>query len=72
MVSIPGHSPGYLSFWRPERWIVLCGEVMVRRFGGLRLPFSADAVGAEDNKRSVRKLAELGATTRCFGGLVPR
>ena len=66
-ISTPGHSPGHLSFWQPERRLVFCGDVMVRRFGRLRLPFAAVTVDEDENKRSVQKLAGLNAATMCFG-----
>ncbi|MDQ3965898.1 MAG: MBL fold metallo-hydrolase [Actinomycetota bacterium] len=67
VIATPGHSPGHLSFWQPERRLVFCGDVMVRRFGRLRLPFAAVTVDEDENKRSVRKLAGLNAATMCFG-----
>jgi glyoxylase-like metal-dependent hydrolase (beta-lactamase superfamily II) len=32
-ISTPGHNPGHLAFWQPERRIVFCGAVMECRFG---------------------------------------
>lgn len=29
VISTPGHSPGHLSFWQPERRLVFCGDVIV-------------------------------------------
>ena len=66
-ISTPGHSPGHLSFWQPERRLVFCGDVMVRRFGRLRLPFAAVTVDEDENKRSVQRLAGLNVATMCFG-----
>jgi glyoxylase-like metal-dependent hydrolase (beta-lactamase superfamily II) len=69
VISTPGHSSCYLSFCQPERRLVFCGDVMVRRLG--RLPFAAVTVDEDENKRSVRKLAGLDTATMCFGHGAP-
>ena len=69
VISTPGHSSGYLSFCQPERQLVFCGDVMVRRLGWL--PFAAVTVDEDENKHSVRKLAGLDTATMCFGHGAP-
>ncbi len=62
----PGHAPGHLSFWQPERRILFCGDVIfhLRRLG---LPFAVVTYDMEENKRSIVRLARLEASTVCFG-----
>lgn len=62
----PGHAPGHLAFWQPEKRILFCGDVIFH-MRNLGLPFSFLTVDMEENKRSVRRLAELDAAVVCFG-----
>lgn len=62
----PGHTPGHVSFWQPDRRLLFCGDV-VMRLPRLRLPFAAFTVDMGENKRSIKKLAELNAEVVCFG-----
>ena len=66
VVFTPGHSPGHLAFWQPAKRILFCGDVMMR-LPKLRLPFAAFTVDMDENKRSIRRLAELDASIVCFG-----
>ena len=66
VLATPGHTYGHLTFWQPEQRIAFCGDVIMRMFG-LTLPFAAFTVDMEENKRSIRRLAELDAKMICFG-----
>ncbi|MGB0386565.1 MAG: MBL fold metallo-hydrolase [Ardenticatenaceae bacterium] len=66
VLATPGHSDGHLTFWQPERQIAFCGDVIMRMFG-FTLPFAAFTVDMEENKRSIRRVAELDAGVICFG-----
>jgi glyoxylase-like metal-dependent hydrolase (beta-lactamase superfamily II) len=62
----PGHAPGHLAFWQPEKRILFCGDVIFH-FRNLTLPFSFLTGDVEENKRSVRRLAGMDAAVVCFG-----
>jgi glyoxylase-like metal-dependent hydrolase (beta-lactamase superfamily II) len=69
VIATPGHSPGHVSFWQPERKILFVGDTIMNAFssGGLRLPFTVSTPDMAENIRSVKKLAELDAEIACFG-----
>ena len=67
VISTPGHSPAHISFWQPERKVLIVGDVIMRLFGNLRLPFEAYSVDMEEDKRSIQKLAAYDAQVVCFG-----
>jgi len=66
VLATPGHSPGHVSFWSPERRILFGGDVLFNVFG-LRLPPAMVTVDMEEDKRSVARLTELDARVACFG-----
>jgi glyoxylase-like metal-dependent hydrolase (beta-lactamase superfamily II) len=66
VLATPGHSPGHISFWSPERRILFGGDVLFNIFG-LRLPPAVVTVDMEEDKRSVARLTELDAQVACFG-----
>ena len=65
-VFTPGHAPGHLAFWQPEKKLLFCGDVANNAFG-LRLPLAFLTVDMDENKRSLRKLADLNPALICFG-----
>ena len=69
VIATPGHSPGHVSFWQPERKILFVGDGIMNAFGlsGMRLPFTVSTPDMAENIRSVRKIAELDAKIVCFG-----
>jgi glyoxylase-like metal-dependent hydrolase (beta-lactamase superfamily II) len=66
VILTPGHTHGHVSFWQPNRRLLFCGDV-VMRLPRLRLPFAAFTVDMAENKRSIKKIAELDAEVVCFG-----
>jgi glyoxylase-like metal-dependent hydrolase (beta-lactamase superfamily II) len=66
VVATPGHAPGHVAFWQPTQRILFCGDVIFR-LPNLRLPFSIVTVDPEENKRSIRRVAELDPAIVCFG-----
>ena len=66
-IATPGHAPGHLAFWHPGRRILFCGDTIMHLVGRLRLPPAFLTVDGEENKRSIRRLMELGANVVCFG-----
>ena len=66
VIHTPGHTPGHITFWHPERRVLFCGDVILRLLG-LRLPPAGFTADMDENKRSIRRLADLGPTLVCFG-----
>ncbi|MBA3531851.1 MAG: MBL fold metallo-hydrolase [Ardenticatenales bacterium] len=66
VVATPGHSPGHIAFWQPERRILFCGDVVMGMMG-LTLPFAAFTVDMAENKRSVARLTALAPAILCLG-----
>ncbi|MEO8394118.1 MAG: MBL fold metallo-hydrolase [Chloroflexota bacterium] len=66
VIATPGHSPGHISFWQPERKILIAGDVMMHLFG-LRLPFAIATPDMDENIRSIKKVAQLDPEIICFG-----
>jgi glyoxylase-like metal-dependent hydrolase (beta-lactamase superfamily II) len=66
VVFTPGHAPGHLSFWHPEKRILFCGDVIFHTFG-LRLPLPMLTVDMDEDKRSIAKLVALEPSVVCFG-----
>jgi glyoxylase-like metal-dependent hydrolase (beta-lactamase superfamily II) len=63
----PGHAPGHLSFWQPDKKILFCGDVIMRLFGKLRIPLSFITVDVEEDKRSIERIIDLNPEVICFG-----
>lgn len=71
VIFTPGHSPGHVSFWQPEKRILFCGDVMMRLPWGISLPIAAYTYDMAEDKRSIQKLAQLNPDVVCFGHGVP-
>jgi len=67
VIATPGHSPGHICFWQPERKILIAGDVMMRPFGKLRLPIAAFTTDMAEDIRSIGKVAALDPEVACFG-----
>lgn len=63
----PGHTPGHLAFWQPERRVLFCGDVLMHFGGRLSQPFAAFSPDMAENRRSIARLAALEPQTVCFG-----
>jgi glyoxylase-like metal-dependent hydrolase (beta-lactamase superfamily II) len=66
VVGTPGHSPGHIAFWQPEKRIAFIGDVLFHLWG-LTLPLAFLTTDMDENKRSVRKVADLKPQIICFG-----
>ena len=66
VLHIPGHTPGSIALYHPERRILFCGDSLTNREGIKTSPnlFTVDMAQAEE---SVRRLAELPVEIACFG-----
>lgn len=64
VVHLPGHSPGHVAFFRESDGVAICGDV-VRNMSyatglpGIRQPPDVFTLDPEENRRSIRRLAEL-------------
>jgi glyoxylase-like metal-dependent hydrolase (beta-lactamase superfamily II) len=67
-VWTPGHTPGHLAYWQPERRILIAGDALGSRLRGEILA-NTGAYSADNELvvRSVEKLAALEPDTICFG-----
>jgi glyoxylase-like metal-dependent hydrolase (beta-lactamase superfamily II) len=66
VVFTPGHAPGHLAFWQPERRVLFCGDVMMH-LRGLTLPFRSATVDMDEDRRAIRRLSALEPAVICFG-----
>jgi glyoxylase-like metal-dependent hydrolase (beta-lactamase superfamily II) len=62
----PGHSPGHVTFWQPQKKIAFIGDVLFHVFG-VRLPPGFLTTDMDEDKRSIRKVANLNPDIVCFG-----
>lgn len=67
VLSTPGHSPDHISFWQPDQKVLIIGDVIMRLFGRMRLPFALVTVDMDEDKRSIKKLTGYEAQVVCFG-----
>ncbi|MEL7433856.1 MAG: MBL fold metallo-hydrolase, partial [Chloroflexota bacterium] len=72
VIDAPGHSPGQVAYWREKDGILIAGDVannvsFTTLQEGLIEPPSAFTVNAEQNRASLRKLADLRPSLVCFG-----
>jgi glyoxylase-like metal-dependent hydrolase (beta-lactamase superfamily II) len=68
VVHTPGHAPGHLSFFQPQRRLLIVGDVIFRLFfNRLTLPLAMLTVDMEEDKRSIRKLMALKPEGLLFG-----
>jgi glyoxylase-like metal-dependent hydrolase (beta-lactamase superfamily II) len=67
VISTPGHAPDHISFWQPDRKVLIIGDVIMKFFGRMRLPLAVVTVDMDEDKRSIKKLTEYDAQVVCFG-----
>lgn len=72
VIEAPGHSPGQVAYWRERDRVLVLGDVLngmnlLTGRPGLHEPPVLFTVDPEQNRRSIRKLAELHPETICFG-----
>lgn len=69
-VATPGHTPGHVAFWQPDRRLLFCGDALMHLWG-LTLPFAIATGDMAAARRSVGKLAALEPAAICFGHGAP-
>lgn len=72
IIEAPGHSPGQVAYWRESDRLLILGDVLngmnlVTTVPGLHQPPNMWTVDPVENRRSIRKLADLEPGTLCFG-----
>lgn len=68
VVATPGHAPGHTAFWQPEKRLLFCGDVMMAlRRNRLQLPFRMATVDMDEDKRSIRRVADMNVRVLCLG-----
>jgi glyoxylase-like metal-dependent hydrolase (beta-lactamase superfamily II) len=66
VIHAPGHSPGHVVYWQPERRILFCGDVIMH-MTGLSLPIAAFTTDMAENRRSIVKITALEPEMVLFG-----
>jgi glyoxylase-like metal-dependent hydrolase (beta-lactamase superfamily II) len=66
VVHSPGHSPGHLAFWWPERKALFAGDAIVT-WPRFELGWRAFLLNPTQHRRSVRRLAAFDAEILCTG-----
>ncbi len=64
VLDTPGHSAGHISLWRERDGVLICGDVvnnmhLLTTVPGLRQPPKAFTPDPAENRRSIRRLAQL-------------
>ncbi len=64
MIHAPGHARGEVIFWRESDRVAICGDVVrnmsyLTTLAGVREPPDSFTYDVAENRRSIRKLAEL-------------
>ena len=72
VVHAPGHTPGNIALYQPQRQILFCGDAIFNgapfsRKQGIQAPPRLFSVDAEQARRSFQALAELPVEVICFG-----
>lgn len=67
VIWTPGHAPGHCSYWQPDRRMLITGDAIFHFFDRMTQPLGALTVDAEENRRSIKKLAALKPDTLLFG-----
>lgn len=76
VVHAPGHTPGEVIYFRDEDRVAICGDVINTvhiwtGIPGLHQPPGAFTADPDENRRSIRKLVELGPSVVCPGHGAP-
>ena len=72
VLETPGHSPGHIALWRESDRTLIAGDVffnlsLVTLRYGLRPPPNPFTPDPAENRRSMRRVAELEPAVACFG-----
>jgi glyoxylase-like metal-dependent hydrolase (beta-lactamase superfamily II) len=67
VIALPGHTPGQVGYWLPDQRLLFCGDVLMHMLGRLRPPFLHVTVDMAEEKRSIRKVADMDVSILCLG-----
>jgi glyoxylase-like metal-dependent hydrolase (beta-lactamase superfamily II) len=72
VIHAPGHTPGHVVFFREEDRVAVVGDVLdgmnlATAWPGLHEPPAFSCTDVTENRRSIRRLAELAPSLLCFG-----
>jgi glyoxylase-like metal-dependent hydrolase (beta-lactamase superfamily II) len=72
VVHAPGHTPGHVILFREADRVAVVGDVLngmslATGWPGLHEPPGFFCTDVAENRRSIRRLAELGPRLLCFG-----
>ena len=73
VLHVPGHSAGHIALWRERDGVLILADVLNNQHPllgfprGLRLPLDVFTPDPAENRRSAKRLGELGAETVLFG-----
>ncbi len=66
-IATPGHAPGHLSYWHPDKRVLFTGDVIFHT-RTMRLPYKPLTVDMAMNVRSIGRLAQtVEPQMLCFG-----
>lgn len=71
VIATPGHAPGHLAFWQPQKRILFLGDVLMRFGNWIRYPISILTCDMDENLRSLKKVANLNPAIVCLGHGAP-
>ncbi|MBZ0279964.1 MAG: MBL fold metallo-hydrolase [Anaerolineae bacterium] len=71
VIATPGHAPGHIAFWQPEKRLIFLGDILMRFGNWIRLPISSLTCDMTENTRSLKKVSELNPAVVCFGHGAP-
>jgi glyoxylase-like metal-dependent hydrolase (beta-lactamase superfamily II) len=66
VIFAPGHSPGHLAFYWPERRVLIAGDAICT-WPTFRLGWKGFLLNPKQHQASLRRLAELDAEVLCVG-----
>lgn len=66
VVGTPGHAPGQIAFYQPDKKLIILGDTLMHLLG-LRLPIRMATPDMDEAKRSIRKVCDLDIEIVLFG-----
>jgi glyoxylase-like metal-dependent hydrolase (beta-lactamase superfamily II) len=71
VIEFPGHAPGQIGLWWPERRVLIGGDVLMRLPWGLSAPIAIATPDKAAAARSIHKAAALSPEIACLGHGAP-
>jgi glyoxylase-like metal-dependent hydrolase (beta-lactamase superfamily II) len=67
VVDEPGHAPGQVGFWLPDKRLLFAGDALMRMPWGLVKPLAFVTPDMDEARRSIHRIAALDIETLCPG-----